>query len=195
MDVSDQDRRRFLAVSTAVVGLAGAALSTGPFIASLAPSSRALSLGAPVQVDLRPLEPGQQITVPWRGKPVWILHRTRESLKYLLEENHLARLRDPYSEDRAQQPDYVDPRFRSIRDTHFIAIGICTHLGCVPTFRPETAPPDLGPEWIGGYFCPCHGSRFDLAGRVYRGVPAPRNLEIPPHRFITENLVEIGVDS
>lgn len=185
-------RRRFLITSTAVVGAAGIAASAWPFIASLLPSERARSEGAPVVADFSKLESGQQITVKWRGKPVWILRRTPEMLDSLSTLNTV--LRDPESKVSSQQPDYARNEYRSIKPEYLVAIGLCTHLGCVPTFRPEVAPDDLGPKWVGGYFCPCHGSRFDLAGRVFTGVPAPTNLVIPPYRFVSDTEIEIGRD-
>ncbi|ROR34780.1 ubiquinol-cytochrome c reductase iron-sulfur subunit [Inmirania thermothiophila] len=190
-DRTDAARRRFLVAATGVVGGVGVGFAAVPFVASLAPSARARAFGAPVQVDFAKLEPGQQMTVEWRGKPVWILHRTPQMLQTLAKIED--RLRDPQSL-RPQQPLYCRNRHRSIKPEFLIAIGICTHLGCVPTYRPDVAPEDLGPDWPGGYFCPCHGSRYDLAGRVYKGVPAPLNLEIPPHRYLGERVVEIGVD-
>lgn len=188
-------RRRFLVTATATIAGAGAIVGLYPFLASLLPSERAKVSGAPVLVDLNKLEPGQQITVGWRGKPVWILRRTPEMLEQMVTEVHRARLLDPDSSVTTQQPEYAHNPTRSIYQEHLIVIGICTHLGCVPTFRPEFAPTDLGLEWDGGYYCPCHGSRFDLAGRVYKGVPAPTNLVIPPYRYVGESVVEVGVDT
>lgn len=150
--------------------------------------------GALVEVDISKIEPGQQITVTWRKTPVWVLRRTPEILERIDRPEHLEQLLDPNSEVTTQQPDYALNSHRSIRDEYFIVVSICTHLGCVPTFRPEVAPADLGPDWPGGYFCPCHGSRFDFAGRVFKGVPAPKNLLIPPYRFLSDTHIEIGVD-
>lgn len=186
-------RRRFLTASTAVVGAAGVAAAAWPFIASWRPSERARAAGAPVVVDISKLERGQQITVGWRGKPVWILRRTPgmlENLSGLSEQ-----LRDPQSRVLSQQPNYAQNEYRSIRPEYLVVVALCTHLGCVPTFRPKVAPTDLGPSWVGGYFCPCHGSRFDLAGRVFEGVPAPTNLVVPPYRYINETLIEVGADA
>lgn len=187
-------RRRFLVASTTVVGAAGLAMSTVPFLASLKPSAQAQAESAPVEVDISKLERGQQITVAWRKKPVWVLRRTPQMLAAMHHSIHLDRLLDPDSKVSRQQPEYARNEYRSLRDEYFVVISICTHLGCVPTFRPEVAPADLGSDWPGGYFCPCHGSRFDLAGRVYRGVPAPKNLEVPPHRFVSDTRIEIGTD-
>lgn len=185
-------RRRLLLVATSVLGAVGAALSAVPFIASWQPSARARFAGAPVEVDVSGIAPGRQITVEWRGKPVWILRRTQRMLDALSTLD--AQLRDPLSEVGTQQPPYVDPIHRAIEPEWFVVIGICTHLGCLPTFRPDVAPPDLGASWQGGYFCPCHGSRFDLAGRVFRGAPAPTNLVVASYRYVNETTIEIGVD-
>lgn len=134
------------------------------------------------------------MTVQWRGKPIWVLHRTQAILERLKAPALRNRLRDPDSEVETQQPPYVDRQYRSIKPEFLVVVGLCTHLGCVPTFRPEVGPPDLGADWPGGYFCSCHGSRFDLAGRVFKGVPAPINLLVPKHRYIADQLIEIGVD-
>jgi ubiquinol-cytochrome c reductase iron-sulfur subunit len=149
--------------------------------------------GAPITADISDLTPGMQMTVQWRGKPVWILRRSDAMLKGLQTVTNV--LRDPDSDVTTQQPDYTKNSTRSIKPEFFICVGLCTHLGCVPSFRPEVAPSDLGSEWVGGYFCPCHGSRFDLAGRVYKGVPAPTNLVIPPHSYINETNIIIGQDN
>jgi len=191
----DLKRRRFLVAATTVAGSIGIIAAAVPFISAMNPSARARSAGAPVNVDVSKLEPGQQITVKWRGKPVWILRRTPQMLEDLRSAELRERLRDPDSAVASQQPVYAKNEFRSIESEHLIVIGICTHLGCVPTFRPDVAPVDLGPDWPGGYFCPCHGSRFDLAGRVYKGVPAPTNLVVPPYRFLSESRIRIGEDS
>ncbi len=184
-------RRRFLIAATTVVGAVGTGYVLVPFIASMQPSERAKAAGAPVEADISKLEPGQMIRVKWRGKPVWIVHRTPEMLEALptLEDQ----LRDPKSEE-PQQPSYAQNEVRSIKPEYLVLIGICTHLGCSPTYRPEVAPEDLGADWKGGFFCPCHGSKFDMAGRVYAGVPAPLNLAVPPHRYVTDSLVLIGED-
>lgn len=150
---------------------------------------------APVTIDLSKLAPGQQISVEWRQKSVFILHRTRSMLERLNTQGHLTQLRDPYSDVGTQQPDYVQNEVRSLSNEYLIVVGRCTHLGCVPSFRPGATYGVLSPDWEGGYYCPCHGSRFDLAGRVFKGVPAPTNLEIPPYRYLSDSIVEIGVDS
>jgi ubiquinol-cytochrome c reductase iron-sulfur subunit len=190
-DGVDHSRRRFLTVAASVVGGAGAVMAAVPFVSSMNPSARAQAAGAPVEVDVNKLEPGQLLTVAWRGKPVWILRRTEKQVKDLPTLNEF--LRDPESKE-SEQPPYCKNIQRSIKPEYFVAVGICTHLGCSPTFRPDVAPPDLGPQWLGGFFCPCHGSRFDLAGRVYKGVPAPLNLVIPPYRFLTDTRITVGLD-
>ncbi|GMQ88696.1 MAG: ubiquinol-cytochrome c reductase iron-sulfur subunit [Gammaproteobacteria bacterium] len=195
VSVANPKRRKLLIATASVVGAAGLVATGIPFYESWWPSERARAAGAPVTVDASKLEPGEQITVPWRGRPIWVLRRTPEMLERMRAEKHLQRLRDPNSEVESQQPAYADNEFRSIHEEHLVVIGICTHLGCVPTFRPEVAPEDLGPDWIGGYFCPCHGSRFDFAGRVFVNVPAPTNLVVPPYHYISETLIEVGVDS
>jgi ubiquinol-cytochrome c reductase iron-sulfur subunit len=187
----DNSRRRFLTAATTVVGGVGAAVTLVPFLVSLKPSARAVAAGAPVEVDISKMEPGQRLTVEWRGKPVWIVRRTDDMLAGL--EAVADQLRDPESE-KDQQPEYARNATRAIKPEYLVVIGICTHLGCSPTFRPEVAPADLGGDWKGGFFCPCHGSRFDLAGRVYAGVPAPTNLVIPPYSYVSDSRVLIGVD-
>jgi ubiquinol-cytochrome c reductase iron-sulfur subunit len=157
------------------------------------PSARAQAAGAPVEVDFSKLEPGQQMTVVWRKQPVWIVHRTDQNIKDL--PNHDGQLDDPKS-TVPHQPPYCKNEYRSYENRKhiWVAIGICTHLGCSPTYRPEMAPPDLGPQWVGGYLCPCHGSRFDLAGRVYKGSPAPTNLIVPSYRYVNDHVIIIGED-
>jgi ubiquinol-cytochrome c reductase iron-sulfur subunit len=155
------------------------------------PSAKARAAGAPVRVDISKLEPGQKLTVEWRGKPVWIVNRTEAMLNTLEDVN--SQLADPDSKI-SQQPEYITGIDRSIKPDLLVVVGICTHLGCSPTYRPDVAPVDLGPEWEGGFFCPCHGSRFDISGRVYAHMPAPKNLPIPPYRFISETELMIGQD-
>lgn len=191
----DPDRRKILVAATGVAGGAALAAVSVPFIASMTPSERARAAGAPVGADAVGLEPGTQLTVEWRGKPVWILRRTEAMLKALEDPRHLAELADPDSDLRTQQPTYARNAYRSVNPEYLVVVGICTHLGCVPTFRPDVAPPDIGPDWDGGYFCPCHGSKFDLAGRVWRNVPAPTNLVIPAHHYVSETKVVIGRDT
>lgn len=188
----NQGRRRFLIGATSVVGAVGTVGVAVPFVASWNPSAKARAAGAPATADLSKLEPGQQITVEWRGKPVWIIRRTEEMLASLKDVQ--SKLADPDSKVASQQPSYAQNAGRAIKDEYLIVVGICTHLGCSPTYRPEIAPADLGSDWQGGFFCPCHGSRFDLAGRVYRSQPAPTNLEVPPHSYVDDYTVIIGVD-
>jgi ubiquinol-cytochrome c reductase iron-sulfur subunit len=186
-------RRRFLTASATVVGGVGVAYLAVPFIAAWSPSERAQAAGAPVEADISKLDPGAMMTMEWRGKPVWLIRRTDRMLEALPTLNPL--LRDPNSEVAAQQPEYAQNEYRSIKPALLVLVGICTHLGCSPTYRPDFAPPDLGPDWKGGFFCPCHGSRFDLAGRVFQGVPAPTNLEVPPYQFLDDTRILIGDDS
>lgn len=190
----DLSKRRFLLAATTVAGGAAVAGAAVPFVASMLPSERAKAGGAPVEADFAKLDPGGQLTVEWRGQPVWILRRTEAMLKALEDLAHRAKLADPDSKVKSQQPVYVRSAFRSAKPEYLVLVPVCTHLGCVPTFRPDVAPADLGPQWPGGYFCPCHGSRFDFAGRVYRNVPAPTNLVVPPHRYLGQTTVRIGED-
>ena len=184
-------RRRVLVAATTAVGGFGVAVATVPFIGSMLPSERAKAAGAPVETDIGKLEPGTLLTVEWQGKPVWILHRTDEMLRRLGEDDR--QLRDPQSA-LPQQPTYCRNPTRSIKPEYLVSVGLCTHLGCVPTFRPDIAPADLGPGWDGGFYCPCHGSKFDLAGRVHKGVPAPTNLVIPRHTYSSTFQLVIGTD-
>ena len=186
----DEQRRQFLLRSTAALGGVGAACALTPFVSSWLPSAKAQAAGAPVEVDLSSLEPGQQVTVEWRGKPVWIIRRTEEMLKNLPKVED--QLRDPQSLID-QQPEYAENQYRSIKPEYLVLIGICTHLGCSPKYTPDVE--EIGPGWVGGFYCPCHGSTFDLAGRVFKGVPAPINLEVPPYEFISEHVIVIGQHS
>lgn len=188
----DTSKRQFLTSALSVVGAVGAGYLAVPFLSQMQPSAKAMAAGAPVEVDLSKMEPGQLIRVAWRGKPVWILNRTPEVLETLGTLD--SKLADPMSNE-SLQPEYARNALRAIKPEIFVAVGLCTHLGCSPTFRPEIAPSDLGNDWKGGFFCPCHGSWFDLAGRVFRGVPAPTNLEIPPYRYVNDNLIIVGEDS
>lgn len=187
----DTGRRRFLTVATSAAGGVAAAAVATPFVMSFFPSERAKAAGAPVEVDISKLEAGQKINVEWRGKPVWVVNRTPEQVKNLAKLG--SKLADPTS-TVPQQPEYCKNEHRSIKPEILVAVGICTHLGCSPTFRPDLAPADLGPEWLGGFYCPCHGSKFDLAARVYSGVPAPTNMEIPPHKYMSDTRLLIGDD-
>ncbi|MDD2758829.1 MAG: ubiquinol-cytochrome c reductase iron-sulfur subunit [Methylomonas sp.] len=188
----DTSKRQFLTSALSVVGAVGAGYLAVPFLSQMQPSAKAMAAGAPVEVDLSKMEPGQLIRVAWRGKPVWILNRTPEVIETLGTLD--AKLADPNSNESIQ-PDSSKNPLRSIKPEIFVAVGLCTHLGCSPTFRPEIAPSDLGNDWKGGFFCPCHGSWFDLAGRVFRGVPAPTNLEIPPYRYVNDHLIIVGEDN
>lgn len=185
----DLERRKFLSLSVAALGAVGAAFAAVPFVASWLPNEQAEAAGAPVEVDLSHLQPGEQMTVAWRGKPVWIIRRTEQMLSQLAKIED--KLRDPTSETD-QQPIYAHNRFRSIKKDYLILVGICTHLGCSPKYVPTLG--ELGPNWAGGFFCPCHGSTFDLSGRVMKGVPAPINLEVPPHMYLSDHVVLIGAD-
>lgn len=191
---TDSMRRHFLVTAAASTGAVGVGLVAWPFLASLRPSARAQSEGAPVSVDVSRLEPGEQVTVLWRGKPIWVLRRTPEMLERMTHEHWIDTLRDPNSTVEGQQPQYAQNPSRSLRPEIFVAVALCTHLGCVPLYQPEVAGEGLGENWMGGYYCPCHGSKFDLAGRVTKNVPAPTNLVVPPHRFVRPELLEIGVD-
>jgi ubiquinol-cytochrome c reductase iron-sulfur subunit len=184
------ERRRFLTTLTSVVGGVGAACAAVPFIGSWLPSARAQAMGAPIEIDISKLEAGQQLTVEWRGQPIWIINRTPESVTKLPSLDSL--LRDPNSDQTEQQPSYAKNIHRSIKDQYLVLVGLCTHLGCVPTYRPDIG--GVEPNWPGGFFCPCHGSKFDLAGRVYKGVPAPTNLLVPPYKFISDTVLLIGQD-
>jgi ubiquinol-cytochrome c reductase iron-sulfur subunit len=183
----DQQRREFLLTTTSVLGGIGALCALSPFVASWMPSAKAQADGASVEVDLSKIEPGQQVTVAWRGKPVWIIRRTEAMLKHI--ENDNPPLRDPDSLV-AQQPPYAQNKYRSIKPEYLVLVGICTHLGCSPKYKPFEK--ELGPEWPGGFYCPCHGSTFDLSGRVFKSVPAPINLEVPPYRYISPHIIIIG---
>ena len=189
---SDQTRRRFLTAATSGVSAVGAVGVAVHFLGSWNPSERAKAAGAPVKADISKIEPGQMVVVEWRGKPVYVVRRTPDQIADLtkLDDN----LKDPKSSS-SDQPAYISGTPRSLNEEYFVVVGLCTHLGCAPKFRPEVGAADLGGEsWRGGFFCPCHGSKFDLAGRVYAGVPAPTNLDVPPHSYETDNIVVIGVD-
>lgn len=189
--VVDLRRRRFLTGVTTGVGLAGVGTAMVPFVKSMSPSDRARAAGAPVEIDISKLEKGQMLTIEWRGKPVWVLHRSEEMLASLSQLND--QLADPNSE-RKQQPEYAMNEARSIRPEILVLIGICTHLGCAPFEKFEIGPVSgLGEGWLGGFFCPCHGSKFDLAGRVYKSVPAPTNMVVPPYSYISQNRILVGV--
>ncbi len=189
---TDTKRRKLLVNATSILGAIGATLTGWPFISSMLPDARAEAAGLNVKVDLKKIPPGFQTTVVWRKKPVWIMHRTEEMIDLLDDQSLLERLRDPFSKVKSQQPDYVVNNTRSVDSKFFVAIGLCTHLGCNPKLYPELVETPFSKNWHGGYYCPCHGSLFDLAGRVYKNVPAPTNLVIPAYRFISKSEIEIG---
>ena len=193
-DEVDEKRRRLLLIATSGASVVAGAAVAVPFLASWFPSARALAAGAPVEADISKLELGQQITVEWRGKPVWVMRRTPEMLEKIRQNAKADFLADPDSKD-ARQPEYVKGPERSIKPDIFVAEGVCTHLGCSPTLKKEIgAASDMGADWPGGYYCPCHNSRFDLAARVFKGSPAPTNLPIPAHRYVSDAVVVIGED-
>jgi ubiquinol-cytochrome c reductase iron-sulfur subunit len=190
----DKGRRQLLTAATTITGVAGVAFAAVPFLSSWKPSARAKALGAPVEIDISKLDPGAMLKIEWRGKPVLIVRRTPEMLKSL--GNHDARLADPAS-DNSRQPDYAKNPARAIKPEYLVLVGVCTHLGCLPQnrFAPgASADGVLTADWPGGFFCPCHGSKFDLAGRVFAGVPAPVNLEVPPYSFADDAHIVIGQD-
>ena len=188
----DQEKRNFLIAATACTGAIGAAAMAVPFVGSMLPSERAKAAGAPVEVDISKIEPGSIMTAEWRGKPVWIIKRTDAQTAELSKHND--QLSDPMCEVVSQQPTYCKNSHRSIKENISVVVGICTHLGCSPTAKME-AGGDMGERWTGGFFCPCHGSKFDLAGRVFKGSPAPINLVVPPHKYLADNTILIGVDA
>ncbi len=192
-DDVNSGRRRFLTAATSVVGVAGVVGIAVPFVGSWNPSAKAKAAGAPVKADISKIEPGQMVVVEWRGKPVYVVHRTEEQLGNLEKLND--QLKDPESAT-SDQPDYVSGIGRAIRPELLVVEGLCTHLGCAPKYRPEVGAADLGgDEWLGGFFCPCHGSKFDLSGRVFSGVPASANLIVPPYSFEGDAILVIGVDT
>ena len=191
----DQDKRKFLVMATSAIGAAGVAATAIPFIGSMLPSERAKAAGAPVEVDISKIAPGAMITAEWRGKPVWIVNRTPEMITELAKADNLQKLSDPQSNVESQQPGYCKNANRSIEDKNLgVIVGICTHLGCSPSAKLQ-AKGDMGENWSGGFFCPCHGSKFDLAGRVLKGSPAPINLVIPPYKYLNDNTILIGEDA
>lgn len=188
-EIIDTGRRRFLTAATTVIGGVGVVYAAAPFVYSWFPSAKAQALGAPVKIDVSKLEPGAQLTVEWRGQPVWVINRTKEMLDKLPSLD--SQLRDPSSQ-QDQQPTYAVNGYRSIKPEFLVLIGICTHLGCVPLYKPQLG--SVEPSWQGGFFCPCHGSRFDLAGRVFKGVPAPTNLVVPPYKYESDTVIVVGED-
>ena len=191
-DTLDRGKRRFLVRATSYVSAVGVVCTATPFVMSLFPSERAKAAGAPVDVDIAKLEPGQKIDIEWRGKVVWVINRTPAMLGSLPKLD--PKLADPNS-NVSQQPANCKNEHRSIKDNVLVMIGICTHLGCSPTYRPEVGPAALGPDGLGGFFCPCHQSKFDLAGRVFRGVPAPTNMTVPPHRYLSDSRIRVGEET
>jgi ubiquinol-cytochrome c reductase iron-sulfur subunit len=195
----DLKKRRFLTKATSVVGAVGVGFVAWPFLSTMKPSAKTKAAGAPIDIDISKLEAGQLVRVLWRKKPVWIFMRDKKALDALNSDELIKSLDDPdgTGNSKNQQPSYVTSNFRSIKNKESVAVivGVCTHLGCSPTYRPEPGAADLGGDsWPGGFYCPCHGSKFDLAGRVYAGVPAPTNLVIPPYRYVSDSLIRIGVD-
>jgi ubiquinol-cytochrome c reductase iron-sulfur subunit len=182
-------RRQFLTGTVTVLGGVGASVAAIPFVSSFQPSARAKALGAPVEANIDQIEPGQRVTYKWRGKPVWIIRRTEEQLKALEESTDV--LADPES-TMSVQPVFAENSWRSLNREYLVLVGICTHLGCSPSFRPLLSDEIMGADWQGGFYCPCHGSKFDLSGRVYAGVPAPTNMEVPPHKYLTDTRILIG---
>lgn len=183
-------RRRFLVAATAAAGGAGVAISSIPFVAYWLPNDAVQAAGGPVEVNIGKLKLGGLLTIAWRGKPVWIVRRTQEMINAL--QSSVNALRDPDS-IVDQQPSYAKNAYRSIKPEYLVLIGICTHLGCAPTYMPGIG--EIAPDWMGGFFCPCHGSKFDMAGRVYKGVPAPVNLEVPPYHYVSDTVIKIGDDT
>ncbi len=182
-------RRDFLMMATATMAAAGTVIALIPFIDQMNPAKDVLAAGGPLDVDLSKIQEGEQLLVKWRGRPIFVLRRTQKMLATLKEPSLIARLRDPNSE-RLQQPKYAENTDRAIKPEYAVLVGICTHLGCIPELHPK--PGDLGADWPGGYFCPCHGSKYDFAGRVFRGVPAPLNLPVPPYHFVTDTTLRVG---
>jgi ubiquinol-cytochrome c reductase iron-sulfur subunit len=187
----DQGRRQLLTAATVLTGAVGVAFAAVPFLASWKPSARARALGAPVEIDVSKLEAGALLKVEWRGKPVWVLRRTEEMLEAL--DGFEDQLADPAS-NSSEQPDYTRNAARAVRPEFMVMLGVCTHLGCAPVERFRRGDAEMGADWPGGFYCPCHGSKFDLAGRVFKGMPAPTNLSIPPHTFLDDNRILVGED-
>ncbi len=189
---TDLGRRRFLTATCAVVGGSGVAVAAIPFLSTFQPSAKALSAGAPTLADVSKIAEGGQLIEVWRKRPVWIIRRSKETLAALAGED--ARLKDPKNENPEQQPKYANNAYRSIKPELLVLVGSCTHLGCSPKYHPELQPESWDSEWKGGFYCPCHNSKFDMAGRVYNGSPAPTNLVVPPYRFVDDGTIIIGED-
>ncbi len=190
-DHVDHGRRQLLTAATAVTGAVGFAFAATPFLASWKPSARAKSLGAPIEIDISKLESGAILKVEWRGKPVWVVRRTEDMVQRLPTVDPL--LADPES-NASIQPDYAKNESRAMRPEFLVVLGVCTHLGCAPSMRFTAGDAELGADWPGGFYCPCHGSKFDMAGRVFRGMPAPTNLTVPPYTFVDDNHILVGAD-
>jgi ubiquinol-cytochrome c reductase iron-sulfur subunit len=189
--VTETTRRDFLYLATVGFAGVGAAAALVPLISQMNPDSSTIALGGPVDFDVSKLAPGQQAMVFWRSRPIFIINRPASALATLKDKKLLDQLADPNSLQH-QQPPYAENPYRSVKPEFAILVGICTHLGCIPKFFPDPSPTNPAPDWLGGYFCPCHGSKYDLAGRVFQGVPAPYNLPVPPYHFISEQSVRIG---
>jgi len=185
------NRRNFLTNLTKVMGGVGGIFAVIPFLSTMSPSEKAKSAGAPIEIDVSGLKPGAFKVVEWRGKPVWVVRRTAEMINNTQEDNDI--LTDPKSLEE-HQPIYTQNKFRSLNPEYLVLLGVCTHLGCSPLYKPNSKTAELGLDWKGGFFCPCHGSKFDLSGRVHKGVPAPYNLEVPPYYFASENKIIVGKD-
>lgn len=188
----DRKKRRFLLAATSAVGGIATVATAVPFVMSMMPSQRAKAAGAPIEADIGQIEPGMMAVFEWRGKPIWVVNRTPEMIAQLSKLEGV--LRDPQSAESDQPANCKNPH-RSLKPQTFISVGICTHLGCSPTYRKDVGAADLGADWPGGFFCPCHGSKFDMAGRVYKNVPAPKNLEIPVHTYLSDTRILIGDES
>jgi ubiquinol-cytochrome c reductase iron-sulfur subunit len=189
VDSTDIERRQFLTGTAAVLGGLGAGVAAIPFVSTFQPSERAKAIGAPVEANIDQIEPGQRVTYKWRGKPVWIIRRTEEQLAALEQMRDI--LADPDSASSVQ-PEFAENNWRSLNQEYLVLVGICTHLGCSPSFRPLVGDVVMGADSVGGFYCPCHGSKFDLSGRVYAGVPAPTNMDVPPYKFLNESRILIG---
>ncbi|MFL2874283.1 MAG: ubiquinol-cytochrome c reductase iron-sulfur subunit [Pseudohongiellaceae bacterium] len=189
VDSTDIERRQFLTGTAAVLGGLGAGVAAIPFVSTFQPSERAKAIGAPVEANIDQIEPGQRVTYKWRGKPVWIIRRTEEQLTALEQMRDI--LADPDSTSSVQ-PEFAENSWRSLNQEYLVLVGICTHLGCSPSFRPLAGDVVMGADSVGGFYCPCHGSKFDLSGRVYAGVPAPTNMDVPPYKFLNESRILIG---
>jgi len=189
VDSMNLERRQFLTGTATVLGGLGAGVSAIPFVSTFQPSERAKAIGAPVEANIDQIEPGQRVTYKWRGKPVWIIRRTKKQLADLEQSRDI--LADPDS-TKSEQPSFAENAWRSLNREYLVLVGICTHLGCSPSFRPLVGDEVMGAEWVGGFYCPCHGSKFDLAGRVYSGVPAPTNMDVPPYKFLNDTKILIG---